>query len=151
MHINDSIVGTIFFFIVAIGLSFGSGSGLTSSTTNGPFNKGLCDECDRYQFCFAARDGIDFDAYIWKSVTLRSTYTYTDQDLGNGNSQSFQNWDASLAYRKDRDSKWEFELKATNILNIDAQVRNSANNVSVFVSETFIQPRFITGRVVYTL
>ncbi|PQB05706.1 TonB-dependent receptor [Aureitalea marina] len=94
---------------------------------------------------------IDFDAYIWKKVTLRSRYTYTDQDLGNGNSQSFQNWDASLSYRKDRDSKWEFEIKATNILNIDAQVRNSANNFSVFVSETFIQPRFITGRVVFTL
>ena len=94
---------------------------------------------------------IDFDAYIWKKVTLRSSYTYTDQDLGNGNSQSFQNWDASLSYRKDRDSKWEFEIKATNILNIDAQVRNSANNFSVFVSETFIQPRFITGRVVFTL
>lgn len=94
---------------------------------------------------------IDFDAYIWKSVTLRSQYTYTNQDLGDGNSQSFQNWDASLAYRKDRDAKWEYELKATNLLDIDAQVRNSANNVSVFSSETFIQPRFVTFRVVYSL
>ena len=94
---------------------------------------------------------IDFDAYIWKQVTLRSSYTYTDQDLGNGSSQSFQNWDASLSYRKNRDSKWEFEIRATNILNIDSQVRNSANDISVFVSETFIQPRFLTGRVVFTL
>ncbi len=94
---------------------------------------------------------VEFDAYIWKSVTLRSNYTYTNQDLGNGNSQSFQNWDASLAYRKDRDAKWEYELKATNILDIDSQVRNGANNISVFASETFIQPRFLTFRVVYTL
>ncbi len=94
---------------------------------------------------------IDFDAYIWKSVTVRSLYTYTNQDLGDGNSQSFQNWNASIAYRKDRDAKWEYELKATNILDIDSQVRNSANNVSVFTSETFIQPRFLTFRVVYTL
>ncbi len=94
---------------------------------------------------------IEFDAYIWKRVTLRSNYSYTNQDLGNGESQSFQNWDASLSYRKDRDAKWEYELKATNILNIDSQVRNSANDISVFSSETFIQPRFLTFRFVYTL
>jgi len=94
---------------------------------------------------------VEFDAYIWKSVTFRTNYTYTNQDLGNGESQSFQNWDATLSYRKNRDSKWEYEIKATNILNIDSQVRNSANNVSVFASETFIQPRFVNFRFVYTL
>jgi len=94
---------------------------------------------------------IDFDAYIWKSVTFRTNYTYTNQDLGNGESQSFQNWDATLSYRKNRDAKWEYELKATNILDIDSQVRNSANNLSVFTSETFIQPRFLTFRFIYTL
>lgn len=94
---------------------------------------------------------VEFDAYVWKSVTFRTNYTYTNQDLGNGNSQSFQNWDATLSYRKDRDAKWEYELKATNILDIDSQVRNSANNLSVFSSETFIQPRFLTFRFVYTL
>ncbi len=94
---------------------------------------------------------IEFDAYIWKSFTLRSNYTYTNQDLGDGNSQSFQNWDASVSYRKNRDSKWEYEARATNILDIDSQVRNSANNISVFTSETFIQPRFLTFRVVYSL
>ncbi len=94
---------------------------------------------------------VEFDAYIWKSVTFRTEYTYTNQDLGTGGSQSFQNWDASLAYRKDKDAKWEYELKATNLLDIDSQVRNNANNLSVFTSETFIQPRFVTLRVVYTL
>ncbi len=94
---------------------------------------------------------VAFDAYIRKAVTLRSSYTYTNQDIGNGESQSFQNWDATLSYRKNRDAKWEYEIKATNILDIDSQVRNSANNLSVFTSETFIQPRFITFRLVYTL
>ncbi|WP_342774055.1 TonB-dependent receptor [Muriicola soli] len=94
---------------------------------------------------------VEFDAYIWKSVTFRTEYTYTNQDLGNGNSQSFQNWDATLSYRKDRDAKWEYEIRASNLLDIDSQVRNSANNLSVFTSETFIQPRFVTFRVVYAL
>ena len=93
---------------------------------------------------------IEFDAYIIKKFTLLTNYSYTTQDLGN-ESQSFQNWDASLLYRNEKQSKWEFELKASNILNIDAQVRTSANNVSVFNSRTFIQPRFITFRVVYNL
>jgi hypothetical protein len=94
---------------------------------------------------------VEFDAYLWKSVTFRTNYTYTNQDLGDGNSQSFQNWDATISYRKDRDAKWEYEMKATNLLDIDSQVRNSANNISVFSSETFIQPRFITFRFVYNL
>ncbi len=94
---------------------------------------------------------IEFDAYIWQSLTFRTNYTYTNQDLGVGQSQSFQNWDATLSYRKDRDAKWEYEIKATNLLDIDSQVRNSANNLSVFTSETFIQPRFVTFRIVYTL
>lgn len=94
---------------------------------------------------------IEVDAYIWKRVTFRTNYSFTNQDLGNGQSQSFQNWDATLAYRKNKDAKWEYEIKATNILDIDAQVRNSANNISVFSAETFIQPRFLTFRFVYSL
>lgn len=94
---------------------------------------------------------VEFDAYIWESLTFRTNYTYTNQDLGNGQSQSFQNWDATLAYRKNRDAKWEYEIKASNLLDIDSQVRNSANDLSVFTSETFIQPRFLTIRVVYVL
>ncbi len=94
---------------------------------------------------------VEFDAYIWKAVTFRTNYSYTNQESSEGQSQSFQNWDATLSYRKNRDAKWEYEIKATNILDIDSQVRNNANNFSVFTSETFIQPRFVTFRFVYTL
>ena len=93
----------------------------------------------------------EFDAYIWKSLTIRSDYAYTVQKQEGGESQSFQNWNARISYRKNRDSKWEYEIRATNLLNIDSQVRNSANNISVFSSETFIQPRFISFRFIYTL
>ncbi len=94
---------------------------------------------------------INFDAYIWKKFTFRTNYSYTVQSQTGGDSQSFQTWDASLNYRKDRDAKVEFELNATNILNIDSQVRNNANNIAVFSSERFVLPRFITARVVYNL
>ena len=93
---------------------------------------------------------IEFDAYIKEKFTFVTNYSYTTQELET-ESQSFQNWDASLIYRKNKDAKWEFELKASNILNIDIQIRNSANNLSVFNTQTFIQPRFITFRGVYNL
>ena len=80
---------------------------------------------------------VDFDAYLWKAVTFRTNYTYTNQDLGDGNSQSFQKLGCK-PYRteKDRDAKWEYEIKATNLLDIDSQVAKTvANNISVFNSE----------------
>ncbi|WP_298237483.1 TonB-dependent receptor [uncultured Algibacter sp.] len=94
---------------------------------------------------------IDFDAYIWKSVTFKTEYTYTNQDGGSQPEQTFETWDASLAYRKNRDAKWEYEIKATNLLDIDSRARNSANNISVLNSETFIQPRFVTFRIRYEI
>ena len=94
---------------------------------------------------------IDFDAYIWKSLTLRTDYSYTSQSSNVSDTQSYQTWNASLAYRKDQDAKWEYELKATNLLNIDSEVSNGSCNISVYSSETFILPRFITFRLTYTL
>ena len=85
-----------------------------------------------------------------KKFNFITKYSYTVQDDGT-TLQSFQNWDANLFFRKSKDAKWEFELKMSNILNIDSQVRTSANTISVINSETFIQPRFITLRAVYNL
>ncbi|RNC84211.1 MAG: TonB-dependent receptor [Winogradskyella sp.] len=93
---------------------------------------------------------IRFDAYIWDSVTFVTDYTYTNQDF-DGTSESFQTWSARLGYRKDRDAKWEFEIRANNILNIDANINNNVTNFSVINSATFLQPRFITFRAIYTL
>ena len=94
---------------------------------------------------------LEFDAYIIEKFTLKSGYSYTIQEQTGEESQSFQIWNASLAYRKDKDTKWEYEIKASNLLNVSSQIRNSANNISVFSSTTFIQPRFITIRAVYQL
>ncbi|MFL2613491.1 MAG: TonB-dependent receptor [Flavobacteriaceae bacterium] len=94
---------------------------------------------------------IDFDAYIIEKFTFKTNYSYNIQEQVGGESQSFQLWDFSLAYRKDKDAKWEYELKASNILNISSQIQNSANSVSVLNSSTFIQPRFLTFRIIYKL
>lgn len=94
---------------------------------------------------------VEFDAYIWKTLTFKTDYSYTSQSSNVNDTQSYQTWNASLAYRKDQDAKWEYQLKATNLLNIDSEVNNGSNNISVYSSETFILPRFITFRLTYTL
>lgn len=100
---------------------------------------------------YTTSPSIDFDAYIWNSVTLRSDYTYNRQKEKGGGSDSFEIWNASIAYRKDRDAKWEYELVATNLLNTDSRINNGASNISVSSTETFIQPRFISFRLRYEL
>lgn len=100
---------------------------------------------------YTSAPSIDFDAYIWKSVTLRTDYTYTNQSLRGGNSDNFQTWNASISYRKNKDTKWEFEVVATNLLDIDSKVSNTATNLFVSESRIFIQPRFITFRLRYEL
>lgn len=100
---------------------------------------------------FTSAPSIDFDAYIWESVTLRSDYTYTRQTLEGGNTGSFQTWNASIAYRKNRDAKWEYEIVATNLLDIDSKLTNTATNLFVSQSRIFIQPRLITFRLRYEI
>ena len=92
-----------------------------------------------------------FDAYIKKKITFNLDYSYNAQDDGINERQFFQSLNASLFYRKDKDAKLEYEIRGSNLLNIDAQVRNSANNLLVFSAETFILPRFISLRFIYNL
>ncbi len=94
---------------------------------------------------------VSFDAYIWKKFTFLTDYSYNRQSNPNGSPQEFEIWNASLSYRKDRDAKFEYEIKATNLLNTTSQVQNGNNNVSVFASEYFIQPRFVTFRLRYEI
>jgi hypothetical protein len=94
---------------------------------------------------------INFDAYIWKSVTFKTDYTYSRQTLKGGNTGSFETWNASLAYRKNRDAKWEYEVIATNLLDIDSKLSNTATNLFVSESRIFIQPRFVSFRLRYEI
>ena len=93
---------------------------------------------------------IEVDAYIWKSFTLRSDYSYNRVRSGN-QSNTFDLWNASLAYRKSSTAKWEYEIRATNLLNTQSRVTTNIGDVSLSIREYFIQPRFITFRFTYTL
>ena len=94
---------------------------------------------------------IEFDAYIWKSVTFRTDYSYNNFSDEDGTINDFDFWNASLSYRKDKDAKWEYEIKATNLLDTRSQNQSSTGNFSVSATEYFIQPRFITFRLRYEI
>jgi len=100
---------------------------------------------------YTSAPSVNFDAYIWESVTFKADYAYTRQSLKGGNSDSFETLNASLAYRKNRDSKWEYEVVASNLLDVDSKLSNTATNLFVSESRIFIQPRFITFRLRYQI
>lgn len=100
---------------------------------------------------FTKSPTVELDALFLKSFTFRTDYSYNDFSDENGTINTFEFWNASLSYRKDEDSKFEYEVKATNLLDTRAQSQSSAGTVSVSATEYFIQPRFITFRVSYEL
>ena len=100
---------------------------------------------------FTNAPSIEFDAYIWEKFTFKTNYSYTRFSNQDVKLNDFEFWDASLSYRKNRDAKWEYQLKATNLLDTRSQVNSSSGNISVSATEYFIQPRFISLRFIYSL
>ncbi|PTM12049.1 MAG: TonB-dependent receptor [Bacteroidetes bacterium] len=94
---------------------------------------------------------IEVDALILKSFTFRTDYNYNKFSVQDGLSNTFEFWNASLSYRKDKDSKLEYEIKATNLLDTRSQNETNTSAISVSFSEYFIQPRFVSFRLIYTL
>jgi hypothetical protein len=94
---------------------------------------------------------IDFDAYVWNALTIRSDFTFNEVRRDGSKQNSFNIWNATLAYRKDKDAKWEYELVGSNLLATGSQTSVSDNLISFNISETFILPRFVSLRVRYQL
>lgn len=94
---------------------------------------------------------IDFDAYIWNSVTLTSDFSYNEIRQNGELTNSFKIWNAKLAYRKNKDAKWEYELVGSNLLATGSQASVSQSIISFRINETFILPRFVSVRVRYQL
>ena len=100
---------------------------------------------------FTKAPAIEFDAYLFKSLTFLADFSYTNFSDEESTINDYEFLNASLSYRKNKDSKWEYELKATNLLDTKSQNSTSTGNVSVRATEYFVQPRFITFRLRYNL
>tara|TARA_R110002050_G_scaffold184989_3_gene318790 strand:- start:20964 stop:23675 length:2712 start_codon:yes stop_codon:yes gene_type:complete len=100
---------------------------------------------------FTKSPSVEFDALIFKSFTLKSDYSYNNFSDEDKTINSYEFLNASLAYKKDKDSKLEYEIKATNLFNTKAQNNTSTSAVSVSATEYFIQPLFVSFRLRYEL
>lgn len=94
---------------------------------------------------------INFDAYIWNSLTITSRFTFNEVQQGGVKQSSFNIWNAKFAYRKDRDAKMEYELVGSNLLATGSETTVGTSLISVNVNERFILPRFISFRLRYQL
>ncbi|MGJ5641858.1 carboxypeptidase regulatory-like domain-containing protein [Formosa sp. S-31] len=109
------------------------------------------DQGDTRTKFYTSAPKIEFDALIWKVLTFKTDYVYNEFKNEETTLNTYQFWNASMAYRKDSDSKWEFQLKATNLLNTKAQSQSSSDDISVRATDYYIQPRYVTLRAIYNL
>lgn len=97
------------------------------------------------------KPSISFDAYVWNSLTIRSDFSYNEVRQNGSNQNSYNIWDTTFAYRKNKDAKWEYELVGSNLLGTGSTTKVNNGTISYTINETFILPRFISLRVRYQL
>ena len=92
----------------------------------------------------------NFDAYFLKGFTFRADYSYFNykNEVESLNTYSFL--DASLEYQK-KDSKWEYRLGVTNLLDTKSLNQDNINTLFTSTSEYFVQPRYVVFSVRYNL
>ena len=100
---------------------------------------------------FTDKPFVRLEYYFLEAFSFVSEYEfyhYYDSDKTVDNEYDFLS--ASLTYQK-KDSKWEYKVSATNILNTKALNDNSFDQFRVTNSQYFVQPRYIMLTLKYNL
>lgn len=92
----------------------------------------------------------NFDALFLKEFVFTSRYTYNKVVNGGKTIDEYGFLRADLTYQK-KDSKWEYSLSATNLLNSTGLNQNSNNDIYVSNTSYIIQPRIAMFTVKYNL
>ena len=100
---------------------------------------------------FTKAPSVELDALILKAFTFKTDYTYNNFSNESGTLNSYEFLNASLSYRKNKDAKLEYEIKATNLFDTKSQNNSSTGAISVSATEYFIQPLFVSFRLRYEL
>ena len=94
---------------------------------------------------------VNLDYYFLDGFSLTADYTfnnYRNQSKTVDNQYDFLN--ASLAYQK-KDSKWEYRIFATNILNTKTLNSDYFSQFSISTSRYWVQPRYVMLSLKYDL
>lgn len=95
---------------------------------------------------------VRLDYYFLKSFSFVSEYEYNhyyNNDKTSDNEYDFLS--ASLIYQKTKDSKWEYKISATNLLNTTSLNDDSFSQFSTRTSQYTVQPRYIILSFKYNL
>lgn len=94
---------------------------------------------------------VNLDYYFLESFSLTADYTLNNyQNKSRTINNQFDFLNASLAYQK-KDSKWEYRLSATNLLNTKTRNSDFFNQFSIVTSQYWIQPRYVIFTLKYNL
>ncbi|TBX70565.1 carboxypeptidase-like regulatory domain-containing protein [Flavobacterium silvisoli] len=101
---------------------------------------------------FTDRPTVTLDYFFLKSfsfVTEYEFYHYYNKDKSIENEYDFLS--ASLIYQKTKDSKWEYKISATNLLNTTSLNDDSFSQFSTRTSQYRVQPRYVMFSLKYNL
>ncbi|EDP98112.1 hypothetical protein KAOT1_12882 [Kordia algicida OT-1] len=93
---------------------------------------------------------VNVDAYFLKSYVFTADYSYFNYKNEERTINSYDFLKAELSYRK-KDSKWEYTISGTNLLNTTSLNQDNSNSFLTSTSEYFIQPRYLIFSLKYHL
>ncbi|CAM1340209.1 carboxypeptidase regulatory-like domain-containing protein [Tenacibaculum amylolyticum] len=93
---------------------------------------------------------VSFDTFITDELVFNTKYTYNNFRNQSRTLNDYSFWDADLSYQKGG-SKWEYIIKATNLLNTRSLNQDESNAIFNSSSAYIVQPRFVTFSVKYNL
>lgn len=100
---------------------------------------------------FTHRPNVRLDYYFLDAFSFSADYEY--YDYFNENKTIQNNYDflnMSLSYQK-KDSKWEYKVNATNVLNTSSLNDDNFDQFRTSTSQYFVQPRFVMFTLRYNL
>ncbi|MDN3678041.1 carboxypeptidase-like regulatory domain-containing protein [Flavobacterium paronense] len=101
---------------------------------------------------YTDKPSVKLDYFFLKSFSFVSEYEfyhYYNNDRTTENEYDFLS--ASLIYQKTKDSKWEYKLSGTNLLNTTSLNDDSFNQNIVRTSQYRVQPRYVILSLKYNL
>ena len=95
---------------------------------------------------------VKVDYFFLKSFSFVSEYEFYNYHNSAGTiSNKYEFLSASLIYQRTKDSKWEYKVAATNLLNTTSLNDDSFDQFSTTTSQYVVQPRYIIFSMKYNL
>ncbi|MCK8522301.1 carboxypeptidase-like regulatory domain-containing protein [Aquimarina sp. D1M17] len=99
---------------------------------------------------YTSRPFARLDWSFAKGFLLKSSYSYYNYRDTETTLNEYSFWDADLFYQKP-DSKWEYKISVTNLLDTKSINRDSFNELSSSTSSYMVQPRYWILSIKYNL